>query len=39
MNSVICKNIFITNNEAERKEKFNEIWQKIIKQIMNNYES
>lgn len=36
MDTIICKNIFVSSNETEKKEKFNEVWQLIVNLIENN---
>ncbi len=35
MYEVDCKNIFVSNNEQERKETFNKLWQNIVNLIIN----
>lgn len=35
MDTIVCKNIFLSSNEAEREKAFNEIWQKIVNLIVN----
>lgn len=35
MNLIICKNIFSSDNEADRSQAFNEAWIRIINLILN----
>lgn len=35
MDTIVCKNIFLSTNETEREQSFNEIWQKIVNLIVN----
>lgn len=35
MDTIICKNIFLSTNETERNQAFNEVWQRIINLIVN----
>ncbi len=35
MDTIICKNIFLSSNEAEREQSFNEVWQQIVNLIVN----
>ncbi len=35
MDTIVCKNIFLSNSEAEREEAFNEVWQRIVNLIVN----
>lgn len=35
MDIVICKNIYVSDNEAERAKAFNDIWQKIVNLMIN----
>ena len=35
MCKVESKNIFISNNDDERNKKFNEIWQNIVRLMIN----
>lgn len=35
MDTIVCKNIFLSTSETERKQSFNEIWQKIVNLIVN----
>lgn len=35
MNTIVCKNVFVSNDEVERSKKFNEIWQMIVNLILN----
>ena len=35
MDTIVCKNIFLSNEEAEREEAFNEVWQRIVNLIVN----
>lgn len=35
MDTVICENIFASVNEAERSQSFNEIWQTVVKLMLN----
>ena len=35
MDSVECKNIFISDNEIERSQAFNEIWQMVVNLMIN----
>lgn len=32
---IVCKNIFISNDEKERCQEFNIIWQRIVNLIVN----
>ena len=34
MNIIKCENIFISKDEVERKEAFNEIWKKVVNLII-----
>ena len=36
MDKVICKNVFISENEKEINKSFNMIWQKIVNLLVNN---
>ncbi len=35
MDTIVCKNIFLSSSEAEREEAFNEVWQRIVNLIVN----
>ena len=35
MDTIVCKNIFLSKEETERKQAFNEVWQKIVNLIVN----
>lgn len=35
MNTILCKNIFISDNEEMRCQEFNRIWQNIVNLIVN----
>ena len=37
MNQVVCKNVFISNNDNEISKKFNEVWQNIVNLIINRW--
>ena len=28
MDTIVCKNIFLSNEETEREQAFNEVWQR-----------
>jgi len=36
MENVVCKNVYITKEETERKKEFNDIWIKTINLILKN---
>lgn len=36
MDTIVCNNIFISDDETERSQAFNDIWQKIVNLIENN---
>ena len=35
MESIICENVFVTENEIERSQAFNEVWQVVVNMIVN----
>ncbi len=35
MDTIVCKNIFLSNEETEREQAFNEVWQRIVNLIVN----
>ena len=35
METIVCKNIFLSNEETEREQAFNEVWQRIVSLIVN----
>ena len=35
MDTVICENIFVSVNETERSQSFNEIWQTVVNLMIN----
>ncbi len=35
MDTIVCKNIFLSNEETEREQAFNEVWQRIVSLIVN----
>lgn len=35
MDMILCKNIFLSNKETEREQAFNEMWQRIVRLILN----
>lgn len=35
MDTIICKNIFVSSNETKRSQSFNEVWLKIVNLIIN----
>lgn len=35
MDTIVCKNIFLSSNEAEREQTLNEVWQRIVNLIVN----
>lgn len=35
MESIVCINIFESTDEIERNQNFNEIWQRIVKLMVN----
>ena len=35
MDTIECKNIFVSDNETERSQAFNEIWQMIVNLMIN----
>ena len=36
MDTIECKNIFVSDNEPERSQAFNEIWQMIVNLMINS---
>lgn len=34
MDKVICKNVYITEDENERRKNFNEIWIRVVNLIL-----
>ena len=35
MDTIVSKNIFLSNEETEREQAFNEVWQRIVSLIVN----
>lgn len=35
MDTIICENVFVSKNETERSQAFNEVWQLIVKLMLN----
>lgn len=35
METIVCKNIYLSNEETEREQAFNEVWQRIVNLIVN----
>ncbi len=35
METIVCKNIFCSEEEKERNQTFNEIWQRVVNLIEN----
>ncbi len=35
MDTVICENIYVSVNEAERSQSFNDIWQTVVNLTLN----
>lgn len=35
MDTIVCKNIFFSEDEEERKKRFNEIWQIVVNLMIN----
>ncbi len=35
MDTIVCENIFLSSNEAEREQAFNEVWQRIVNLMLN----
>lgn len=35
MDTVICENIFVSANETERSQTFNDIWQTVVNLMLN----
>lgn len=36
MDTVVCKNVYVSKDDDERKKNFNEIWQIIVNSMINN---
>lgn len=35
MDTIICENVFVSANETERNQAFNEVWQVIVNLMLN----
>ena len=35
MDTIICKNIFVSANETERSKAFNNVWQVVVNLMLN----
>jgi len=35
MDTIICENIFVSANETERIQAFNEVWQVVVNLMLN----
>ena len=35
MDTIICKNVFVSTNETERMQAFNEVWQVVVNLMLN----
>ena len=35
MDTVICENIFVSENETERSQSFNDVWQSVVNLMLN----
>ncbi len=36
MDTVVCKNVYVSKDDDEREKNFNEIWQIIVNSMINN---
>ena len=36
MDTVVCKNVYVSKDDNERDQIFNEIWQIIVNRMINN---
>lgn len=36
MDIVVCKNVYVSKDDNEREQNFNEIWQIIVNRMINN---
>ncbi len=35
MDIIVCENVFVSTNETERSQAFNEVWQVVVNMIVN----
>lgn len=35
MNTIVCENVFVSANETERMQAFNEVWQVVVNLMLN----
>ncbi len=35
MDSIVCENVFVSANETEKSQAFNEVWQMVVNMIIN----
>ena len=35
MDTIVCENIFVSENETDRSQAFNEVWQSVVKLMLN----
>jgi len=36
MDTVVCKNVYVSKDDDEKEKNFNEIWQIIVNSMINN---
>ena len=35
MDSIVCENVFVSANETEKSQAFNEVWKMVVNMIIN----
>lgn len=35
MDTIVCENVFVSTNETEKSQAFNEVWQMVVNMIIN----
>ncbi len=35
MDTIVCENVFVSDNETERMQAFNEVWQVVVNLMLN----
>lgn len=35
MDTIICENVFVSTNETDRKQAFNNVWQVVVNLMLN----